>query len=98
VVGEGVTLEQARTNIDIGGPCMVRASAKNFLRVASVTNAGDYPALLKELRASGGKLSLLTRYELARKAFKHTADYDAAVAAFLQSRGYDSMAGCYSKT
>jgi len=90
-----VTVERARTNIDIGGPCMVRASAKNFLRVASVTDPADYPAILTELRGSGGTISLRTRYELARKAFRHTADYDAAIAAFLQSRGCDAMAGCY---
>lgn len=95
VAKAGVTVEQARTNIDIGGPCMVRASAKNFLRVASVTDPADYAAILAELRKSGGTLSLRTRYELARKAFRHTADYDASIAAFMQSRDYDSMAECY---
>lgn len=83
VAKSGVTSEQARANIDIGGPCMVRASAKNFLRVASVTNPADYPAIVTELQAAGGKLSLKTRFNLARKAFAHTAAYDTAIAAYL---------------
>ena len=77
----GVSPEDCRSNIDIGGPCMIRASAKNFIRVASVTDTADYPALLSELRASGGKLSLATRFRLMQKAFAHTAAYDAAIAA-----------------
>ena len=55
VARDGVTPELARTNIDIGGPCMVRASAKNYIRVASVTDTADYPALLAELRAKVGR-------------------------------------------
>jgi phosphoribosylaminoimidazolecarboxamide formyltransferase/IMP cyclohydrolase len=82
VAREGVTPEEARTHIDIGGPCMVRASAKNYLRVASVTDPADYGAVLAELRASGGALGFGTRLALMRKAFAHTAQYDAAVAAF----------------
>jgi phosphoribosylaminoimidazolecarboxamide formyltransferase/IMP cyclohydrolase len=83
IAKSGVTSEQARANIDIGGPCMVRAAAKNFLRVASVTNPADYPAIVAELQAAGGKLSLKTRFDLARKAFAHTAAYDTAIAAYL---------------
>lgn len=82
VAAAGVTPEEARTNIDIGGPCMVRASAKNFLRVASVTDPADYPAVLDELRRQQGKLSLDLRLHLMQKAFRHTADYDAAIAQF----------------
>ncbi len=89
------TVEKARANIDIGGPCMVRAAAKNFLRVASVTNPSDYPAILSELEKSGGSISLRTRFELARKAFAHTADYDAAIALYLGERDTDAVAGCY---
>jgi phosphoribosylaminoimidazolecarboxamide formyltransferase/IMP cyclohydrolase len=95
VAKPGVTPEEARTNIDIGGPCMVRASAKNFLRVASVTDPDDYPALLQELRASGGKLSLRTRYALAAKAFRHTAEYDSAIAAFWARTAYETVAHGY---
>ena len=78
----GVTPEQARTNIDIGGPCMVRASAKNYLRVASVTDPADYPRLADELAAQHGTLGLDTRFYLMKKAFAHTADYDTAIASF----------------
>lgn len=82
VAREGVTPEEARTNIDIGGPCMVRASAKNYLRVASVTDPADYPALVEELKASGGRLSFERRFELMKKAFAHTAQYDTAIAGY----------------
>jgi len=91
-----VTPEGARTNIDIGGPCMVRASAKNFLRVASVTDPGDYAEILEEIHRSGGGISLQTRFKLAKKAFAHTADYDAAISKYLAERGFGEIAGCYS--
>jgi len=78
----GATPESARTNIDIGGPCMVRASAKNYLRVASVTDPTDYPALLTELSANAGSIGLDTRLALMKKAFAHTAAYDASIAAY----------------
>ena len=61
---------------------MVRASANNYLRVASVTDPADYPALASELAAHAGTLGLATRARLMRKAFRHTADYDASIAAF----------------
>ena len=77
----GVSPEQARTNIDIGGPCMIRASAKNYIRVASVTDAADYDDLVSEAGAHGGTLSFATRFALMKKAFAHTAAYDAAIAA-----------------
>ncbi len=79
----GCTLETARTHIDIGGPCMVRAAAKNFLRVAALTDPADYGAVIGELERSGGTLGLATRFALARKAFALTAGYDQAIAAFL---------------
>jgi phosphoribosylaminoimidazolecarboxamide formyltransferase/IMP cyclohydrolase len=82
VARAGVTPEDARTNIDIGGPCMVRAAAKNYLRVASVTDPADYAALLEELRRTGGTLGFGTRLRLMKKAFAHTAGYDQAIAAF----------------
>jgi len=82
VARAGVTPEEARAQIDIGGPCMVRASAKNYLRVASVTDPADYGALLAELRGNGGTLGFDTRLAFMKKAFAHTAQYDAAIAAF----------------
>jgi phosphoribosylaminoimidazolecarboxamide formyltransferase/IMP cyclohydrolase len=80
VAKAGVTPEEARTNIDIGGPCMVRASAKNYLRVASVTDPADYAGLLAELAAHRGTVGLDTRLRLMQKAFRHTAEYDTAIA------------------
>jgi phosphoribosylaminoimidazolecarboxamide formyltransferase / IMP cyclohydrolase len=79
----GVTLEQARGNIDIGGPCMIRASAKNFIRVASVVDPADYPEILAELNANAGGMPLALRFRLAQKAFAHTAEYDRAIADYL---------------
>jgi phosphoribosylaminoimidazolecarboxamide formyltransferase/IMP cyclohydrolase len=95
VAAADVTPEAARTNIDIGGPCMVRASAKNFLRVASVTDPADYGRILDELRGGGGMLGLGTRLELARKAFAHTADYDAAIAAYFKGCDLETVRACY---
>ncbi len=81
--------EAARQNVDIGGPCMLRAAAKNFLRVAAVCDPGDYPAILGELRRTGGRLGLATRARLAGKVFETTSRYDAAIAAFLERRTGD---------
>lgn len=96
VAKPGVTPEEARTNIDIGGPCMVRASAKNYLRVASVTDPADYGALLGELSAQGGTLGLETRFGLMRKAFAHTAQYDAAIAAHFAGVEAGKMRSTYN--
>jgi phosphoribosylaminoimidazolecarboxamide formyltransferase/IMP cyclohydrolase len=89
------TPEMARANIDIGGPCMVRASAKNFLRVASVTDPADYEGVIRELETAKGILSLKTRFSLAQKAFSHTAAYDTAIAAYLKGRSFDDIKACY---
>ena len=91
----GVTPEQARTNIDIGGPCMVRASAKNYLRVASVTDPADYPRLAKELAEHNGTLGLDTRFYLMKKAFAHTADYDTAIASFFAKTAPEAVNATY---
>ena len=91
----GATPEQARANIDIGGPCMVRAAAKNFLRVAVVTNPADYSLVLDEMRANNGRLSLEMRFELSRKAFVHTAQYDAAIADYLRKTNFKAVESCY---
>ena len=80
-----VTLEDAIENIDIGGPAMVRSSAKNYPGVAIVTDPADYTPLLEEMQANGGELKLETRFGLAKKAFVHTARYDAAIANWLTS-------------
>ncbi len=74
------TLEDAIENIDIGGPTMVRAAAKNHRFVNIVVNASDYSDILDEMRANDGSTSLATRFDLAIKAYEHTAAYDGAIA------------------
>ena len=74
------TLEDAIENIDIGGPTMVRAAAKNHEFVTIVVNAGDYACILEELESSDGSTSRKTRFDLAIRAYEHTAAYDAAIA------------------
>ena len=64
---QGVNLEDARANIDIGGPCMLRASAKNFLRVASVCDPDDYNLIIKELELNKGSITYDFRFKLAKK-------------------------------
>jgi phosphoribosylaminoimidazolecarboxamide formyltransferase/IMP cyclohydrolase len=95
IARSGATSEDARGNIDIGGPCMVRAAAKNFHRVAVVTDPADYPRLVAELAAGRGSLALATRFELAKKAFRLTAQYDAAIAAYLGGLDAGAMAAAY---
>ena len=97
VAKEGVTPEMARTNIDIGGPCMVRASAKNYLRVASVTDPLDYPAIAQELESRGGTLGLDTRFRLMKKAFTHTAEYDTAISRFFTTRTWEEVDATYDQ-
>jgi phosphoribosylaminoimidazolecarboxamide formyltransferase/IMP cyclohydrolase len=92
----GVTVEQARGNIDIGGPCMIRASAKNFIRVASVVDPSDYPMIVSELESNDGALTLGLRYRLAQKAFDHTAVYDRTIADFLSANALPDVEGCYN--
>lgn len=83
----GVTLEEAIENIDIGGPAMIRSSAKNHHDVAVVVEPSDYQKVVAELDASGGALSLDTRFQLAVKAFRHTAAYDRDIARYLSRPG-----------
>ena len=97
VAKAGVTPEMARTNIDIGGPCMVRASAKNYLRVASVTDPLDYAAIAQELESRDGTVGLDTRFRLMKKAFAHTAEYDTAIAGFFASRTWEEVAATYNR-
>ncbi|MGD2272121.1 MAG: hypothetical protein PVI06_17095 [Desulfobacterales bacterium] len=91
----GVTVEHARGNIDIGGPCMIRASAKNFIRVASVVDPSDYQSIAAELQSTHGATTLEMRYKLAQKAFEHTAVYDRTIAEFLAARNYEEVKACY---
>jgi len=81
----GVEFQEIIENIDIGGPSMVRSAAKNFQDVAIVTSPEDYQAIAKEMKESGGSLSLATKWRLAQKAFATTAAYDSAIASTLES-------------
>jgi phosphoribosylaminoimidazolecarboxamide formyltransferase / IMP cyclohydrolase len=83
VAREGVTLEEAVEQIDIGGPSMVRSAAKNFRDVAVVTSPDLYATVLGELHDRGGSLSLKLRSLLALKAFRLTSEYDFAIARHL---------------
>ena len=79
-----VSLEEAIEQIDIGGPTLIRAAAKNFQHVTVVVDPADYPNLLSEMRGNNGETSRKTRWGLARKAFRHTAAYDAAISEYLE--------------
>jgi phosphoribosylaminoimidazolecarboxamide formyltransferase/IMP cyclohydrolase len=87
VARAGVTLDEAIENIDIGGPSMIRGAAKNHAHVAVVTDPGQYGPVLDELRRGDGALSDATRFRLAFEAFRRTAQYDAAIAAYLREPG-----------
>ena len=80
VAREGCTLEDAVENIDIGGPTMVRSAAKNHKDVAIVVNSNDYATIVTEMDANNGSLTFETRFDLAIKAFEHTAAYDSMIA------------------
>jgi phosphoribosylaminoimidazolecarboxamide formyltransferase/IMP cyclohydrolase len=80
----GASMEDLIENIDIGGPAMIRSAAKNYHDVAVVVSPADYDGILGELRANGGSLSAETHWRLAKKAFRTTADYDAAISARLE--------------
>ena len=96
VAWKDATVENARGNIDIGGPCMIRAAAKNFIRVASVVDPADYGAIIDQLAAHDGCTSLSLRYKLACRAFAHTAEYDSAIAEYLAAQTEDQVRSCYT--
>ncbi len=85
IAKENCTLEDAIENIDIGGPTMVRAAAKNHAHVAIVVNPSDYSLILQELEGNNGSISKELRFKLASKAFEHTAGYDGMIANYLGS-------------
>ncbi len=88
---KGCTVETAVENIDIGGPCMVRAAAKNFESIAIVVDPSSYAPIMKEMKEKEGCVSLETRGELAAMAFERTADYDSAINAFFAQKLQDRM-------
>ena len=96
VARPNVTREEAIENIDIGGPTMVRASAKNHAHVAIVVNPARYSELVEEMKGSGAVVSEETRRALAREAFAHTAEYDSMISAYLAAEaeaGGDELPG-----
>ncbi len=80
VANPDCSLEDAIENIDIGGPTMVRAAAKNHAHVNIIVNASDYTQILDEMQTNNAATSLETRFDLAIKAYEHTAAYDGAIA------------------
>ncbi|MGD9201151.1 MAG: hypothetical protein PVI26_06290 [Chitinispirillia bacterium] len=93
---DNISVERARANIDIGGPTMIRAASKNYLRVACICDPFDYTKLIQELESNNGSLSLSTRFELAKKAFHHTAAYDRCIADYLGKQAASGMKESYS--
>ncbi len=97
VEAAGATIEDARANIDIGGPSMLRAAAKNFLRVAALCDPDDYGETLARLKTFKGCLGLTDRFALAKKAFSRVADYDCAIVAYLASVDREVPLGHYAR-
>ena len=96
---KGADFDTLIENIDIGGPTMVRAAAKNFKYVAIITDPHDYAAVIDELKDNEGALTYETRLYLMRKAFNLTADYDAAIASSMdESTGELSLRWAYGQT
>ncbi|GAB4255987.1 MAG: hypothetical protein Kow0092_01670 [Deferrisomatales bacterium] len=87
VAQPGCTLEEAVEQIDIGGPCMIRAAAKNHRFVTVVVDPEDYPRVLGEMDRRDGEVGDELRFELAAKAFGRTSEYDAAISGWLKGRG-----------
>jgi phosphoribosylaminoimidazolecarboxamide formyltransferase / IMP cyclohydrolase len=95
-VAKGAQMHEAIENIDIGGPAMLRAASKNYEFVSVVTDPSDYASIIEEMTASGGEISPMTNFNLARKAFSLTARYDAAISNYLQ--GIDVEEGQFPLT
>ncbi len=86
VATPGCTLEDAIENIDIGGPTMLRAAAKNYQGVTVVVDPADYAAVMQEMKLNQGATNLSTRFALARKVFKLTHEYDGAIYHYLKDQ------------
>ncbi|OUS09552.1 bifunctional phosphoribosylaminoimidazolecarboxamide formyltransferase/IMP cyclohydrolase [Gammaproteobacteria bacterium 54_18_T64] len=101
VAKPGCDLLDAIENIDIGGPTMVRAAAKNHADVAIVVDVGSYEGILEEMSANGGGLGQTRRFDLAVSAFEHTAAYDGAIANYLGAKlpvEGEAEASCFPRT
>lgn len=85
IATKGSTLEDARANIDIGGPTMIRASAKNYVRVATLCSPDRYAGFIEHIQSNRGAADLACRFNLAREAFSHITHYDKAISQYLDS-------------
>lgn len=85
----GVTLAEAIENIDIGGPAMLRASAKNYKYVTVVIDPSDYETILEEIKENG-EVSYITKLKLAQKVFEHTSQYDRLISDYLEGQLKDN--------
>jgi len=98
VARPGCDLPTAIENIDIGGPTMLRAAAKNHAAVTVVVDAADYERVLEEMGANDGAVSPATRFDLAVKTFEHTAGYDGAIANYLGTIQSDGGRSAFPRT
>jgi phosphoribosylaminoimidazolecarboxamide formyltransferase/IMP cyclohydrolase len=80
------TLQEAIENIDIGGPTLLRAAAKNYPFVTVITDPNDYDLILRELKQSGGSVSEATNFNLAKKVYRLTHEYDGAITRYLNTK------------
>src|SRR5438105_9766450 len=87
---KGASMAELIENIDIGGPTLIRAAAKNYQDVAVIVSPQDYPAVIEELHERNGELCEPTLWQLARKAFATTASYDRAISTTLAAVGTDA--------
>jgi phosphoribosylaminoimidazolecarboxamide formyltransferase/IMP cyclohydrolase len=87
VAKPGCTMEDAIENIDIGGPTLLRASAKNYQDVTVVVDPADYARVMNEMKLNKGATNVSTRFNLARKVFKLTHEYDGAIYRYLSDKG-----------
>ncbi|MEW5815283.1 MAG: hypothetical protein AB1798_07820 [Spirochaetota bacterium] len=96
VMEKDITQEDARAHIDIGGPCLLRAAAKNFLRVTSVSDPADYEGILQEMKKNNGCIGFETRFKCAVTSFTHTAEYDTAISKYLSEQDPELIKKIYS--
>ena len=80
------TLDEAIENIDIGGPTMLRAAAKNYPYVTVIVDPADYKPVLEEMKKNGGEVAKATNFRLAKKVYALTARYDAAITKYLENK------------
>ena len=91
-----VTIEEARGNIDIGGPTMIRAASKNFLRVAPVISPEYYKKVIDFMKDNDGKIDIGLRFELSQKAFEYITEYDKKISDYLNTKSIKDVLGSYT--